>query len=379
MTSPTLLLRDDLAGREMRFAEPLELIRADDAAGVVAALDRLEIVRRAGKWCGGYFAYEAGYVFEPKLRPLMPQPRNIPLVLLGVFDPPEERNVAATPPPYPTLSEARAVWTFGEYLPRFERLHRHLREGDCYQASLTFPVTARWQGEPTAIFDGMTGRQPVRYAAFVNLGGPIILSRSPELFFQVDAEGWIETHPMKGTIRRGSTPEEDTRLIEALRHDGKNQAENRMIVDLLRNDISRICELGTLEVPELFRIETFPTLHQMVSRVRARLASGTSVSDVFAALFPCGSITGAPKLRAMEILHQLEGTPRGVYCGSIGWIAPSGEMRFSVAIRTVALHQDGQAVFNVGGGIVFDSDARQEYEECMLKARFATGLPPATH
>ncbi|WP_202309322.1 aminodeoxychorismate synthase component I [Mesorhizobium sp. L-8-10] len=379
MSSPSLLMRDDTVGREILFVEPMELIRADDADGVIAALDKLEAARRAGKWTAGYFAYEAGYAFEPKLRAIMPDGRRTPLVLMGVFKAPHERAIPATPASIASLSDLRASWSFEQYLPRFERLHQHLREGDCYQANLSFPVRAIWDGAPAAIFDAMTARQPVRYAALADLGGPVILSRSPELFFEIDADGWIETHPMKGTIRRGMTEEEDVKLIDFLHNDEKNRAENRMIVDLLRNDISRICELGTLDVPELFRIDTYPTVHQMVSRVRAKVAPGTSPGDIFAALFPCGSITGAPKLRAMEILHAIEERPRDAYCGSIGFIAPTGEMRFNVAIRTITLHEDGEAVFNVGGGIVFDSDARSEYEECLLKARFAAGFEPATY
>jgi para-aminobenzoate synthetase component 1 len=162
-------------------------------------------------------------------------------------------------------------------------------------------------------------------------------------------------------------------LRKFLRDDPKNQAENRMIVDLLRNDISLISEVGTLDVPEFFRIESYATVHQMVSRVRARLLPGLSVAQVFAALFPCGSITGAPKIRAMEILRELEDEPRGAYCGAIGWIEPGGRMRFNVAIRTITLFPDGEAVFNVGGGVVFDSTAEDEYAECLLKARYATG------
>jgi para-aminobenzoate synthetase component 1 len=183
---------------------------------------------------------------------------------------------------------------------------------------------------------------------------------------------------MKGTAPRGATEAEDAALKEFLRNDGKNQAENRMIVDLLRNDISLISEVGTLEVPELFRIETYPTVHQMVSRVRAKLPPDLTIRQIFAALFPCGSITGAPKIRAMEILRDLEETPRDVYCGAIGWIAPGGRMRFSVAIRTLSLFAGGDAVYNVGGGIVFDSTVEEEYRECLLKARFATGSPPAS-
>ena len=163
-----------------------------------------------------------------------------------------------------------------------------------------------------------------------------------------------------------------------LLNDPKNQAENRMIVDLLRNDISLVSEVGTLDVPELFRVETYPTLHTMVSRVRAKLLPDLSIRAIFAALFPCGSITGAPKIRAMEVLNALEGVPRDVYCGAIGWIAPGGPMRFSVAIRTISLFPDGEAVYNVGGGIVFDSTAEAEYQECLLKARFATGTLPAS-
>ncbi len=218
----------------------------------------------------------------------------------------------------------------------------------------------------------------MKYGALVSLGDPVVLSRSPELFFQVDADGWIETHPMKGTTPRGNTPEEDEAQREFLRNDPKNQAENRMIVDLLRNDISLVSEVGSLDVPELFKVETYPTLHTMVSRVRAKLLPDLPIARTFAALFPCGSITGAPKIRAMEILRELEGTPRDAYCGAIGWIAPNGTMRFSVAIRTISLFPDGSAVYNVGGGVVFDSTAEEEYAECLLKARFATGTPPAS-
>lgn len=371
-----MLLRDDLAGTEMRFATPSEVIRADHPGELLDALDRMERTRAAGKWCAGYVSYEAGYALEPKLRDIMPDGRRLPLVLMGVFDAPETMSVGGQRTSTSTLTDVRPEWSFEDYSPRFEQVHRHLRAGDCYQANLTFPVSACWRGDPAALFEEMTARQPVRYAALVELGGPIILSRSPELFFEVDSDGWIETHPMKGTMRRGQTPETDAALAEALRQDEKNRAENLMIVDLLRNDISRICELGTLHVPELFRIESYPTVHQLVSRVRARMRPGTTVTDLFAALFPCGSITGAPKIRAMQILRALEPVPRDIYCGAIGFISPFGQMRFNVAIRTLTLYANGEAIFNVGGGIVFDSDVRSEYEECLLKARFATGTVP---
>ncbi len=366
-----VLIRDDAAGRELCFSRPRALLTARDAETFEIMLDRAERARRDGFWLAGYMAYEAGYLLEPKLRPLLPEGRRGPLLCFGVFDPPEDRPVSRPAVAGAALVDAKPAWNSSDYERRFERLHGHLRAGDCYQANLTFPIQARWRGEPEGLFDALGARQPVRYGALVALGWPVIVSRSPELFFQVSRDGWIETLPMKGTAPRGATPEEDAAQKAFLRNDPKNQAENRMIVDLLRNDISRISEVGTLEVPELFHVETYPTVHQMVSRVRARIRPATGLREIFAALFPCGSVTGAPKIRAMEILRELETGPREAYCGAIGWAAPDGTMRFNVAIRTVSLFADGEAIYNVGGGVVFDSTADGEYEEALLKARFA--------
>ncbi|QPC85433.1 aminodeoxychorismate synthase component I [Mesorhizobium sp. NBSH29] len=381
-TGPFVLFRDDPGGHETLFTKPLEILAPTNALEFEAALVKAQAARRAGKWLAGTIAYEAGYVLEPKLAPLLPaqSERRVPLMCLGIFEAPLQRAVAPDAGHANSngpIFNARATWNYDDYRPRFERVHRHLREGDCYQANLTFGIETEWSGTPLDAFNALTARQPVKYGALVDLGGPIILSRSPELFFEIDRQGWIETHPMKGTMRRGDTPQEDETLRETLRNDPKNQAENRMIVDLLRNDISLISEVGTLDVPELFRIETYPTVHQMVSRVRAKLLPDLTIRTILAALFPCGSITGAPKIRAMEILRGLETQPRDAYCGAIGWIAPEGPMRFSVAIRTITLFPEGEAVYNVGGGLVFDSTAEEEYQECLLKARFATGTVPA--
>jgi len=378
MSDPYILFRDDTSGQVMLFTEPAEVIVARTRDEFFAGLLRMEEAKAEGKWLAGYMAYEAGYLFEEKLASFANENRETPLLSFGVFDAPK-------PDTHPLaqakqrleneefLTAPKAAWDFPLYKERFDRLHEHLRLGDAYQANLTMPVEARWNGDPRAAFWSLIERQPVKYGALVDLGGPLILSRSPELFFRTDEEGWIETHPMKGTAKRGATAAEDAEIVEAMRRDIKTQAENRMIVDLLRNDISRITEVGTLDVPKLFDIETYPTVHQMVSHVQARLRPGLSIRDIFAALFPCGSITGAPKMRAMEILHALENAPRDAYCGAIGMISPSGVMRFSVAIRTITLFDGGRAVFNVGGGIVFDSTAEAEYEECLLKARFAVG------
>lgn len=176
---------------------------------------------------------------------------------------------------------------------------------------------------------------------------------------------------MKGTAPRASNPAHDAALRLELQQSLKNRAENLMIVDLLRNDISRICRVGTVRVPELFAIESYVTVHQMVSRVTGELRPGTTPSAIFRAIYPCGSITGAPKIRAMEIIRELEAGPRGAYCGAMGWIAPDGAARFNVAIRTLTLYDEGEVAFGVGGGIVADSTAEGEFEEALWKARFA--------
>ena len=369
-----ILFRDDLARRETLFDQPEETLSAETLDELEQVFAKIERARLSGKWLAGYFSYEAGALFEEKLASSLLAGRRIPLCAFGVFGAPKQRKFMPHPgAPGWRLEAPAAAWSFEEYRERFDRVHQHLREGDCYQANLTFPINAKWHGEPAAIFNELAARQPVRHSAYVNFSETKILSRSPELFFRTDADGWIESLPMKGTARRGKTPAADKAQKRFLQSVPKNQAENRMIVDLLRNDISRISKVGTLSVPKLFKIETYETLHQMVSLVRAKLLPGLTVRDIFAALFPCGSITGAPKLSAMTILQALEQQPRDIYCGSIGWIAPDGRMEFNVAIRTLTLYPDGEAIFNVGGGVVFDSTAEEEYAECLLKARFALG------
>ena len=374
---PFILFHDDLAAKTTAFARPREIVRVDRKADFLASLDRLQEAQRAGHWLAGYISYEAGHLFEPRLEKLARDGSETPYLLFGIFDGPLEDGSFGEPLQRPEnepfVTNPKAAWDFETYKDRFDKLHHHLRKGDSYQGNLTFPIEASWNGDPLAGFWSLTERQPVKYGAYVNLGGPIILSRSPELFFKLDADGFIETHPMKGTAARGSSPAADADIIAAMKADEKTLAENRMIVDLLRNDISRITEVGTLTVPKLFEVETYPTLHQMVSHVRAKLLPDITIRDIFTALFPCGSITGAPKLWTMEILERLEARPRGAYCGAIGHIAPSGEMLFNVAIRTLTLHDDGRAIFNVGGGIVYDSVAEDEYAEALLKARFAVG------
>jgi len=340
---------------------------------VPAALAALDRALESGAWIAGFASYELGYAFEPRLAPLLPSGRRLPLLAFGVFGPP---GPAAPGAPGGSLGPFRPAWDRATYDAAFERVAAYIRAGDIYQANLTMPLHGRWEGEPAALAARLAARQPVGHGALVAFPGATLVSRSPELFFALDGAGGIEARPMKGTAVRDADPARDAELAAALGRDEKNRAENLMIVDLLRNDISRIAEVGTVRVPELFAVESYATVHQMVSRVVGRLVPGTRLGQIFRALFPCGSVTGAPKLRAMQIIRELEPWPREAYCGAIGWAAPDGRASFNVAIRTLALYPDGEAVLNVGGGVVADSTAAAEYQEALWKARFADPLPP---
>lgn len=359
------------AGRGTRFSHPLRVIRADHAQDVSQALAALDEARAEGAWLAGYASYELGYVLEPRLAGLLPQDRRLPLLCFGVYDAPDRIGL---PRPDGVITGFQPRWEEGRYTQAFTQVHDAIGAGDIYQANLTFPIDLTLSGEGAALYSALAHGQPVGHGALVQQDGlPDLLSRSPELFFRTDADGFIETRPMKGTQPRSEDPDEDARRRAFLASDEKNRAENLMIVDLLRNDISRVALPGSVHVPELFKVETYATVHQMVSQVRAQLHKGAGLADILTALFPCGSITGAPKIRAMEVLAALEPWPRDVYCGTIGWAAPDGRSEFNVAIRTLMV-EDGRATLNVGGGVVWDSTAPSEYEEALWKARFARQL-----
>ena len=357
------------------FGARRRMITADTLSEVPGALAALDAARAAGAWLAGFASYELGYALESRLAALMPGNRRLPLLCFGVYEAPQPAAPLHSGPA--ALDRFGPAWSEADYTAAFERVHALIGAGDIYQANLTFPVTMQAHGTPEALYAALTAIQPVRHGALVTgHDGPDILSRSPELFFRTDAAGRIETRPMKGTQPRSDDPAEDARRRAFLASDEKNRAENLMIVDLLRNDISRVCTPGSVRVPELFAVESYETVHQMTSLVTGQMRGGTGLSDIFRALFPCGSITGAPKLRAMEILASLETAPREIYCGSIGWAAPDARAEFNVAIRTLMLEGAG-AVLNLGGGVVHDSTAPSEYEEALWKARFARRLTPA--
>lgn len=357
-------------GTGSAFRAPIEIIEAWTPSEVGSALDAMNRAKASGHWLAGVAAYELGYVLTPKLADKLPQKRGEPLLQFGVFDGVSPAETAPSKQPV-ELSDFVPDWDFETYSDAFDVVHNYLKSGDIYQANLTFPLRATVRGDLGSLYQRLISKQPVPYGAYVNLGETTLLCRSPELFFALSPERQLRTRPMKGTIKRGGTAVEDAALKTELAQSEKDQAENLMITDLLRNDFGRIAKIGSVKVPSLFEVESYATVHQMVSEVTAELLPDSSLTDILTAVFPCGSITGAPKIRAMEILSELEPNARDAYCGAIGWIAPNGAMEFNVAIRTLKCSPDGQVTLNVGGGVVYDSTAESEYREALLKAQFA--------
>lgn len=370
-----ILLEHGPGGRPVLFDGADELVICTQPGDVAPSLRWLEGARADGAWIAGYISYEAGYALEPRLAPLIPAGREGPLLAFGIYDRARDPAGVLAQPGRVRLSPFVPRITRAEYGDAFRRAKAYIAAGDCYQVNLTFPLDAQLEeGSAADLYAALAARHPVGFGAFCDFGvGPALVSRSPELFFRTDAAGGIEARPMKGTARRDADPAADAGLAAALAASDKDRAENLMIVDLLRNDLSRIARVGSVKVPELFSVDSFPTVHQMSSRITAELARKPDLHALIAALFPCGSITGAPKIRAMEIIRELEPHPRGAYCGAIGWMGPDGAGCFSVAIRTASVNA-GRAVLNVGGGVVQDSTEDGEWHEALLKAAFAQPL-----
>ena len=357
------------------FTDPSAIIRADAAHEVPAALASVAGALAEGLHVAGWLAYELGYVLEARLEPVRPGP----LLRLGVFQAPKAR--APKPGGRAYAGPLRGEWDQAAYESRFARVKEFLASGDIYQANLSFRARFTFVGDALALYEDLRIASVAPYCGFVDFFEEKsgvraqILSLSPELFFDLEADGVISVRPMKGTYPRqiGARNGDDIGERARLANSEKDRAENLMIVDLLRNDLSRIAEKGSVEAGELFKVETYPTLHAMVSRVRAKMRPDAGIQDILRALFPCGSVTGAPKIRAMEILRMLETSPRGAYCGAVGCFAPAPDGRFSarfnVAIRTITI-QGGQGELGIGGGVVLDSHCDSEYGECLVKARF---------
>ncbi len=355
---PMLVILDD--GPRRVFCTALELIRADCAADVPAALTAVAQALARGRHVAGWLGYELGYALEPRLG----APPAGPLLRLGVFDAPRSQAPAAAGRAY--AGPLRCEWDEAAYGARFVRVKDYIAAGDIYQANLSLRAQFAFLGDALALYEQLRATSAAPHCGFVDDGERQIVSVSPELFFDLQAGGAITVRPMKGTLMRGG---DDAAERSRLAASAKDRAENLMIVDLIRNDLSRIAEGGSVEVADLFKVETYPTLHTMVSTVRARKRTEAGIADILRALFPCGSVTGAPKIRAMEILRELESSPRGAYCGAVGHFAPDGSARFNVAIRTLTIGRRRGAL-GIGGGVVQDSTAASEYAECLVKARF---------
>jgi para-aminobenzoate synthetase / 4-amino-4-deoxychorismate lyase len=370
----TVLLDDRHVGRRAGttylFSSPSDIIAAARPGEVLPALQRLDRCLADGAFAAGFIGYEAGMALDKPIRPRRPGP--LPLLWLGVYGRCREldsETLDLGPAGSPDdISPAQLNVSRPEYLRQVRAIKEHIAAGDVYQVNYTCKLLFQHAAPAPVLFARLRAAHPVGFSGFVNVGPTQIVSLSPELFMRREGSRLV-TRPMKGTIRRGRWPEEDAELARRLAGDEKNRAENVMIVDLMRNDIGRIASAGGVSVPSLFDVEPYETLFQMTSTVEGRLREGTPASRVIQATFPPGSVTGAPKIRAMEIIREAERAARGVYCGAVGFFGPGGDMLLNVAIRTIA--QTGtRCELGVGSGIVADSVPESELEETLLKAAF---------
>jgi para-aminobenzoate synthetase / 4-amino-4-deoxychorismate lyase len=368
--------RDEGAAPARLYTDPVEIITTRDANQVAALLTQLKLRK---SHVAGFISYEAGHALEPKLSSFAATaPENAPpLLWFGLF-----QNYQEIAPDAVTdlLPKPSSGW-IGSPSPSIRKatydaalaaVKDYIAAGDIYQANLTFACDVPLMGDPLAVYAGLRTRAKAGYGGIIWTGEDWLLSLSPELFFALK-DGKLTTKPMKGTAIRGVDAASDAAAVAKLQSDPKQRAENLMIVDLLRNDLSRVAVPGSVAVPQLFHVETYPTVHQMTSTITAQLREGVDATDVISTIFPCGSITGAPKIRAMEIISEIEAAPRGAYTGSIGRIDPSGDAAFNVAIRTLHLRTyANRATMGLGSGIVADSESGDEWHECLAKGGFVS-------
>jgi len=368
-----IILHDKSSSSWLQFEHPWQIVTTANLPEVLPALRKIEqSVNRNGWHAAGFISYEAAPAFDNSLT-VRPS-EGFPLLWFGLF--PEPRKIA-------TLASTQEKYQVGEWQPSINRetynaaivgVKDQISRGKTYQVNYTFRLLNQFTGNPWAFFVDMVNTQTPGYAAFMDTGNHVLCSASPELFFRMDGDT-ITCQPMKGTTKRGLTLADDHAQADWLKSSIKNRAENIMIVDMIRNDLGRLAKIGSVRVPELFITERYPTLWQMTSRVTAEINS--SFTDILTALFPCASITGAPKVSTMQIIAALETTPRRVYTGAIGYLAPGRQAQFSVGIRTMLLHKaSGRAEYGIGGGIVWDSTTGDEYAEALLKARVLTSHRP---
>jgi para-aminobenzoate synthetase/4-amino-4-deoxychorismate lyase len=374
---------DDLrTGTAIRCPAPDRILVAEHPDEVVGVLTEVERATDAGRWAYGYVAYEAAAGLDPHLAVHGSTPMGMPLVWFGICD--EPFPVPPLEPARPTdvrtpgTAQWHPTWTAAEHADGVARIRERIAAGDTFQCNLTVRMAGRLAGDPFDLYRDLALGQRGAHNAYLDLGRFVVASASPELFFE-RRDDEVLLRPMKGTARRGRHREEDRRSAGELRSSPKERAENVMIVDLMRNDIARVAEIGSVDVPALFTVERYETVLQLTSDVTARLRPGTGLVELFRALFPCGSVTGAPKASSMEIIRSLEPDPRGVYCGAIGLVGPPDapvRARFNVAIRTAVVDTfSGEAVYGTGGGITWGSEASAEHAEVLAKAAVLAARP----
>ncbi len=379
----TVLIDDSLALDESGthlFSSPEAILTTSALEQVPAILSAAQQAARDGKWVAGFIAYEAAPAFDPAFT-CHDHDSQLPLIWFAVFSAPQtlspqDADNLWQDEPESCAQNLSLPLDADRYDAAIGRIHDYLAAGDAYQINFTMQAEFDWQGSAKGLYRHLRTGQRTAHSAMIETDDWAILSLSPELFLELEGDQ-LTTRPMKGTAPRGLTLEADQQAAKALYEDPKSRAENLMIVDLLRNDLARVTQAGSVTVDNLFKVEHYPTLNTMTSTISGDLNDGQTLTEIMAALFPCGSVTGAPKKRAMEIIHELEHTARGPYTGAIGLLSPDGTFSFNVAIRTPILFPDGKGVIGLGSGIVADSVAADEYDECHLKGRFLTDPLPA--
>lgn len=363
---------DILSQERIAFSEPIRIFETDEVDEIPQLIEEIESYVNKGYYAAGYLSYEAAPAFNPKMD--IHNTTDVPLLWFGIYSEPAPLRTS------PHASATSLKWELDtsrtEYNEAIERIKREISLGNTYQVNYTVRLKSPFEQEPYPFFHQLLHNQQAKYSAYLDIGRYKIASASPELFFAWDGNR-IVTKPMKGTIKRGLSAEEDLKRFKSLKESEKDQAENVMIVDLLRNDLAQIAQTGSVEVTRLFEIEAYPTVYQMTSTVEALTKNGLTLFQLFEALFPCGSITGAPKLSTMKLIKELETSPRNVYCGALGYIQPDHNAVFNVPIRTVWMDsQSKTATFGVGGGVTWDSTSSGEYEEIFSKGKFLNTQRP---
>ena len=380
------LLEDSKSSPEqsnnLLFSNPQNEIIAHNNDELPAALEKIEQVKKQGLYVCGYLAYEAAYYFLDKNIPNTKNPEQPLLYFIAFKDlhrPSREQIdqvLKQDKASQPCIYDLKLNVPEKNYIKTIARIKKYIEAGDTYQINYTIKYNFKLQGNSTSLYKALRKTQPVEFGALLNFTQSKIVSLSPELFIHKKKDV-LTSKPMKGTAKRGATKKEDQEIIRFLKADSKTLSENVMIVDLIRNDFGRICRTGSVKVKNLFQVQTFKSIHQMISTVKGTLKKGLSFTDILFSLFPCGSITGAPKIRTMEIINELETEARGIYTGAIGYLLPNDDFYFNVPIRTIVVgdgSDEKKCEMGIGSGIIHESDAHDEFAECLLKANFLRSI-----